>query len=48
VLLAGSPVKVADDEDPTSVVPPGIATTVQSVDGKPLNNTEPVAVVQVG
>lgn len=42
------PVTVLEDPVPVMVTPPGFLINVQVPDGKPLNTTEPVGVVQVG
>ena len=46
--MAVKPENVAVGEDPVIVDPPGVADTVQGVEGKPPNATLPVAVAQVG
>jgi len=48
VVLAAKPENVVVGEDPVIVDPPGVAVAVHGAEGKPLNATLPVAVVQVG
>ena len=44
----GIPLMVAVVVFPVVVIPPGLRVTIQLPDGKPLNTTEPVDMVQLG
>jgi len=46
--LAANPEKVVVGEVPLIAAPPGVAVTVQAVEGRPLKATVPVAVAQLG